>query len=290
MTKMDVNILHKLIEVQAPSNFETDMREYIKSVIPTHKDISILSDRNTSLAYYLNKGKKKTILLDAHMDEISGQVISITQDGFITIQMTGPLIEHMHGRPVSIFSSKHNKKIKGVILIQQAHLKKVREEKKDEYNKEILYVDIGSSNKKETESKIEIGDAVILNYSYTHLKKNVITSRGLDNKLGVYVLIHLLLYFIKHSKELEYNIICNFTGDEETGQTSVSHFKDIIIDSIIVIDTDWASDVPFINQDIYGKANIGKGAILTRSDTDDGLFDIFNTFPFSPLKRPEISV
>jgi putative aminopeptidase FrvX len=277
MTMMDINILHKLISVHAPSNFETDMREYIKSVIPNNKHLSIISDRNTSLAFYLNKGKKKTVLIDAHMDEISGQIVSINDKGFITIQMTGPLIEHMHGRPVTIFSSILNKKIPGVILIQHAHLKQTRKEKKDEYNKEILYVDIGSSSKKETKSKVEIGDPVIVDYLYTHLKKNIITSRGLDNKLGVFVLIHLLLYCLKHGSTLQYNVIFNFTGDEETGRTSVSHFKDIILDSIIVIDTDWASDVPFINQDVYGVADIGKGAIVTRSDVDDGLFERFKT-------------
>ena len=274
---MNSNILHKLIDIRSPSNFETDMRTHIKSIIPSHKHLSIISDRNTSLAFYLNKGKKKTILLDAHMDEISGQIISILDNGFVSIQMTGPLIEYMHGRPVTIISSKTHKPLNGVILIQHAHLKDIREDKEDYYNKEILYVDIGSSSKKETKSKIEIGDPVILNYDYTYLNKNIITSRGLDNKLGVYVLIHLLLYFIKNSQQLQYNIIFNFTGDEETGKSSVGHFSNIDIDSIIVIDTDWSSDVPFIDPDIYGEINIGDGAVLTRSDEDDGMFVTFNT-------------
>lgn len=124
------NILHSLIDIQSPSNFETEMRNHIKSIIPTHKRLSIISDRNTSLAFHLDTGSKKTILIDAHMDEISGQIISILDNGFMSIQMTGPLIEHMHGRPVTIFSSKLDKKIKGTILIQHAHTKDVREKKK----------------------------------------------------------------------------------------------------------------------------------------------------------------
>lgn len=272
---MNPNILHSLIDIQSPSNFETDMRNHIKSIIPSHKHLSIISDRNTSLGYFLNKGKEKTILIDAHMDEISGQVVSILDNGFLSIQMTGPLIEYMHGRPLTILSSKLNKKVKGVIMIQHAHLKDIREDKEDYYNKENLYVDIGSSSKKETQSKIEIGDAVILDYTYAYLKKNIITSRGLDNKLGVFILIHLLQYFIKNINNLQYNVIFNFSGDEETGKSSVGHFNNINIDSVIVIDTDWSSDVPFIDQDVYGEINIGKGAVLTRSDEDDGLFKIF---------------
>jgi len=274
-SKMDTSILHSLIKIKSPSNFETNMREYIKSIIPSHPKVSIISDKNTSLAFYLNKGMKKTILIDAHMDEISGQIISITGDGFLTVTMTGPLLEYMHGRPVVLFSSKTKTEIKGTMMIQQAHLKNFREDNEDYYNKNILYIDVGSSSKSETAKQFEIGDPFVLDYSYYYLKKNIITSRGLDNKFGVYVLIHLLHYFLKHTKDLQYNVIFNFTGDEETGKSSVSHFKDIDLESIIVIDTDWSSDMPFLDESIYGEVGIGQGPVITRSDEDDGLFEVF---------------
>ena len=273
--KMNPKILHSLINIKSPSNFETKMREYIKSIIPSHPKLSIISDRNTSLAFYLNKGAQKTILLDAHMDEISGQVISVTDKGFLTVTMTGPLLEYMHGRPIILFSSKTNTEIKGTMMIQHAHLKDYRVDNEDYYNKNVLYIDIGSSSKKESFKKIEIGDPFVLDYSYYYLKKNIITSRGLDNKIGVYVLIHLLQYFLKKNTDLQYNVIFNFTGDEETGKSSVNHFKDMEIDSIIVIDTDWSSDVPFLNANIYGEINIGEGPVITRSDEDDGLYEVF---------------
>ena len=274
-SKMNPNILHSLIKIKSPSNFETNMREYIKSIIPSHPKMSIISDRNTSLAFHLHNGKKHTILIDAHMDEISGQIISITEEGFLTANMTGPLLEYMHGRPIILFSSKTNTEIKGVLMIQQAHLKDYREDNDDFYNKNVLYIDIGSSSKSESQKKIEIGDPFVLDYSYYYLKKDLITSRGLDNKLGVYILIHLLLYFLKKNTNLQYNVIFNFTGDEETGKSSVSHFKDIDIQSIIVIDTDWSSDMPFLDETIYGEVSLGKGPVVTRSDEDDGLFSTF---------------
>ena len=274
-SKMNPNILHSLIKIKSPSNFETNMREYIKSIIPAHPKMSIISDRNTSLAFHLHNGKKHTILIDAHMDEISGQIISITEEGFLTANMTGPLLEYMHGRPIILFSSKTNTEIKGVLMIQQAHLKDYREDNDDFYNKNVLYIDIGSSSKSESQKKIEIGDPFVLDYSYYYLKKDIITSRGLDNKLGVYILIHLLLYFLKKNTNLQYNVIFNFTGDEETGKSSVSHFKDIDIQSIIVIDTDWSSDMPFLDETIYGEVSLGKGPVVTRSDEDDGLFSTF---------------
>jgi len=65
---MNTNILHTLIRTHAPSNFETSIRNYIKSVIPSHKKVSLVSDKNTALAYHLNVNKKKTIVPDSHMD------------------------------------------------------------------------------------------------------------------------------------------------------------------------------------------------------------------------------
>ena len=274
-SKMDPAILHSLIKIKSPSNFETKMREHIKSIVPTHSKLSIISDKNTSLAFYLNKGMKQTVLIDAHMDEISGQIVSINNEGFLTVTMTGPLLEYMHGRPVILFSSKTNTEIKGTLMVQHAHLKNYREDNEDFYNKNILHVDIGSSSKKESLKKIEIGDPFVLDYSYYYLKKNIITSRGLDNKFGVYILIHILKYLLKHMNDLQYNVIFNFSGDEETGKSSISHLNDILLDSIIVIDTDWSSDTPFLDQDIYGEVNIGRGPVLTRSDEDDGLFGTF---------------
>ena len=273
--KLNPKILHSLIDIKSPSNFETTMREYIKSIIPSHPKLSIISDRNTSLAFFLDKGLKKTILIDAHMDEISGQVIAVTDDGFLTVTMTGPLLEYMHGRPIILFSSKTNTEIKGTMMIQQAHLKDYRDDNEDYYNKKILYIDIGSSSKQESLKKLEIGDPFVLDYSYYYLKKHIITSRGLDNKLGVYILIHLLQYFLKKNTDLQYNVIFNFTGDEETGKSSVSHFKDMNIQYIVVIDTDWSSDMPFLDETIYGEVSLGKGPVVTRSDEDDGLFSTF---------------
>lgn len=275
MSRINTKILHGLLNINAPTNHETAMREYIKSLIPRNKQLSKLSDVNTSLSYYLNANKRSTILLDAHMDEIRAQVIGITHQGFLSINFTGALAEFMHGRPVKIFSTKLNKTLPGIILIQQAHLKGVREKHSDPYNKSILYVDIGCSSKRAASAKIEIGDYLLLDYSYRYLNKNIISARGLDNKLGVYSLVQIILYALKHVKTLKYNIVINFSGDEETAKSSIGHLKKFKLKSVIVIDTDWASDMPFINQDIYGSVNIGDGVVVTRSDEDDGLYRTF---------------
>ena len=272
MSKINTKILHGLLNIGAPTNDESLIREFIKKQIPQHNKLTKISDLNTSLSYHLNIKKKKTILIDAHMDEIRGQIINITSEGFLTVNILGGLVEYMHGRPIVIYSSKVNKLVKGVTLIQHAHLKQLRQKYKNEYNKEILYADIGAESKASAMTKVEIGDYLIFDYKYRYLNKDIISARGLDNKLGVYVVIQLLTYFIKNITKLKYNLIISFSGDEESGKTSLSHLKKFKLDSIIVVDTDWSSDVPFINSDIYGSINIGAGAVITRGDEDDGLF------------------
>ena len=272
MSKINTKILHGLLNIGAPTNNEEQMRKFIKTLIPKHKNLSKISDRNTSLSYYLDANKKKTVLIDAHMDEIRGQIINITADGFLTINILGGLVEYMHGRPIIIYSTKNKKVIHGVTMVQHAHLKQLRKKYQNEYNKQILYADIGVKTKKEAIAKVEIGDYLIFNYQYRYLNKNILSARGLDNKLGVYVVIQLLKYFIKNIKKLKYNLVISFSGDEESGKTSLTHLKKFKLNAIIVIDTDWASDVPFLNSDVYGTINIGDGAVITRGDEDDGLF------------------
>ena len=272
MSKINTKLLHGLLNIGAPTNNEHAIRTFIKTQIPNHSKLTKLSDLNTSLSYHLNANKKKTILIDAHMDEIRGQIINITPDGFLTINILGGLVEYAHGRPITIYSSKVDTVVNGVTLVQHAHVKQLRKKYKNDYNKAILYADIGAKSKKDAMAKVEIGDYLLFNYEYRYLNKDVISARGLDNKLGVYVVIQLLKYFIKNITKLKYNLIISFSGDEESGKTSLSHLKNFKLDSIIVVDTDWSTDVPFLNSDIYGSINIGGGAVITRGDEDDGLF------------------
>jgi len=276
-SRQEYKILENLINIYSPSNEERELCTFLTNIklnnfIPDDKIIN-------SVIFRLNLGRKKTVLLDAHIDEIHSRVVSITQNGFLVVKVIGSHPKNLMGRPVKIISTKKKKSeiLDGVFLADIPHLKDIQEKYSDKFNEEVLYVDIGALNKEEAYDRIEIGDSIIPDYGYSYLTKDLFRGRGLDNKLGVFTLIKLLQFFDKNPDRSAYNIIINFSGKEEVSKAPYLHHRDTKIDTIIVVDTDCATDVPFVNEELYGLVELGRGPVITRSSEDSGLYNILKS-------------
>ena len=72
------------------------------------------------------------------------------------------------------------------------------------------------------------------------------------------------------------NLIFNFSSGEEIGTTPYLNYTNNInikqIDKIIILDTIFSLDVPFINKDIHGNITLGKGPVLERGGSNRGLY------------------
>lgn len=279
LTQEDKKLLEGLINTYSPSGDEGTICNFIKDNYHDGNatNATVINKQINSITFYLDCGRKKTILLDAHIDEISSRIISITDKGFLIVKVMGTDPVNLNGRPVKVFSSVNNKILQGVYLIDPPHLKKQREKYKDNYNNSLLYVDIGVSTEADAAELVEIGDPIVSDYSFQYLNENIFTGRALDNKLGTFVLMKLLKYFDTCKDKSKYNIIFNFSGKEEVGLAQYLHFSDKEIDSIIVIDTGIATDVPFISEEKYGKKELGKGPVICRGMDSSGLFKVFKT-------------
>ena len=61
-----------------------------------------------------------------------------------------------------------------------------------------MWIDIGAKDNKEAQKMINIGDSVVIDFTFKFLNNKLFVGRGLDNKLGTAVLIELLKYFDKN--------------------------------------------------------------------------------------------
>ena len=270
---LDLTILEELINIYSPSNHEQDLCNYIKN-IPV-KNFKLINRQITSLTYYLDNKSDKTLLVDAHIDEVCSKIINITTEGFILATGVGQSSKMMFARPAKIMSSKLNKLVSGVYLNDVPHIARTRKKYRDKYNENMLYFDIGVKTKEEALEKVEIGDPIIPDYTYSYLNDNMFVGRALDNKVGTFILIKLLKYFDKNKDKSKYNLLFNFSGKEETGSISYLQFQKFKIHSILVLDTAWSTDVPFIDDNKYGDINLGDGIVISRGSDDSGLFDVF---------------
>ena len=243
-----IKTLKKIISLYSPTNNEELLCSYLSSL--KLRNFEIINDYNNSVTFFLDNNKNKTLLVDAHIDEICSKVISITKNGFLQVHVIGTYPKMIMGKPVKILSTKLDKIIEGVNLINVPHLMRQRKKFNNPYNYNILYVDIGASSYIEASNLVNIGDSIIFDYDYKMLNKKLFVGRGLDNKIGTTILVELLKHFDKNPQSSDYNLIFNFSGREETGDLTHMHFLEHKIDYLIVLDTTIATDVPFINQEL----------------------------------------
>ena len=267
---MNLDILKDLLSLDSPVDHEIEIINYIKKFNWNNFKIFEKLSNNKNFVLYKNNNSKKNLLIDAHIDEICSRIHLITDEGFLIVKSIGTDESNLFGKPVKVISSVTNKKYRGVYLIDPPHFKNLRKKYDNKINKNLLYVDLGFKNKKEAEKKVRIGDHVLIDYPHFQINKDTITGRGLDNKIGTSILINLLNYFNKHKSK--FNLIFNFSSKEEIGKTSYLNHNIFQINEIIVMDTTFATDVPFIKKELYGDVSLSKGPVLERGGANNNIY------------------
>jgi endoglucanase len=274
----DSKLLFKLLKIYSPSNFEDSMVDFLSSL--KLKRFKSFSTPNKTIIFMPNKidSSKKTILLDAHIDTIHYRVKSKTAD-YLVVQSIGFDATKNIGLPVKVLSHS-GKIIPGIVVNYPPHLPK----KNEVSSKNYAFVDIGDENIKD----VLIGDPIVFDVKPQMIGKNIMTGYGLDNKVGVFVLLKLLSYFDSHNSK--YNILFNFSSKEEIGNVSLDHVDDMQIDEIIVVDTDTAVDQPNIAGDAnYTVIKSAHGPTVSRN-TDDSTMIFERLYKISKEKKIPIQI
>lgn len=208
----------------------------------------------------IDLGKEKTILLDAHIDEVGMVVTNVSENGFLTVNNCGGIdLRTLPAREVTVHGKED---VSGVFISTPPHLSKADEKFKD-INK--ILIDVGEENAK----KVSAGDFVTYKNNFVSLGDTRISAKALDNRAGCAVLLALAEKL--SGKALPCNIIFLFSDGEELGlrgaRTSVyAHSPS----EAIVIDVSFgnAPDVPSSKCGKLGKgAMIGISPVLDRNIT-----------------------
>ena len=111
------NKFKELVSIYSPSGAEEEMRNYLKGKLQNYAD-KIEEDVLGNLIVYKNgsfKENSKTIMIIAHMDEVSMMVSYIEDNGFIRITKVGGLdVNLMRSRSIVILHEKQL--VHGVII------------------------------------------------------------------------------------------------------------------------------------------------------------------------------
>ena len=204
------DVLFDLCSADGVSGDEFSAASIAYNELKKFTDSAYVDDFGNVFARIDNK-KKKTVLLDAHIDQVGFVVNYITDDGFLRFSPVGGIDKRLlPAQQVEIISK--NGKIPGVITSVPPHLSN-ESDKAPSYDD--LYIDAGLSGD-EAKKIIPLGSRVLFKSEPTTLIGDRISSKALDDRAGVAVILRSLELVGDLSG---YNIDIAFSCQEETGES-----------------------------------------------------------------------
>ncbi|GAA5520468.1 putative aminopeptidase YsdC [Fodinibius salicampi] len=262
MDRQEQEFLEELLITPSPTGFESQGQKVWKKYVEQFAD-SVEADAYGSACAKLNTSfDVVTVMLEAHCDEIGMIVQHITENGFVYINKLG-------GSDSTIARAKrvniHTKKgvVSGVIGNTAIHL----QDKKNGGGKQPawkdIYVDIGAQSREEALEMVQVGDPITYADEYEYLSDDILSGRGLDNRIGGFMIAQVLRKLEERRDELNVNVVALNSVQEEIGGYGARMMSyRIDPDMALVTDVTHATDTPGIKNKEHGLVKLGEGPSL----------------------------
>jgi putative aminopeptidase FrvX len=265
MTNDELHLLKNLIEIPSPSGFEENIAEFIEdTLLKFLSKEQIKRDKHNNVIVTLNYNKTKTVLLDAHLDEIGFIINNVDRWGSISLQYLG-------GGDSTILSARHlniltkNGIIPAVINRKHSHL--VWDEDTElNYVPYQADVDIGIRDKNEVLKLIELGNPVVYQHNFRQMSGNYFTGYGFDDKSGCFILLKVIKEIVSGRIKPSTNLVFVFSAQEESGTKLIPIIRNVNPDLIVELDVTFATDYGNIDEleREAGKCELNKGIVVSK--------------------------
>ena len=181
-----IELLKTLCALPGPSGCEYPVSDYIRAQAQPYAD-KIREDSIGNLMIF-RKGKKsgKTLMIDAHMDEVGIICKGYTDDGCIKFGFVGGVDPRVViGRRVLF------RNVRGVIGLKAVHLT-TREERKTMPKTSSLYIDIGASDKKAAKKRVPLGTYGVFDSACVEFGDGMLKAKAIDDRVGCAAALTLL--------------------------------------------------------------------------------------------------
>ena len=236
-------LLKELCETPAVSGDESAIRNVIEDELEECAD-SLETDNFGNLIVRRGSGDK-TLMIDAHMDQIGMGVRRITEEGFIRVSKIGGAY------PISIVNqrvkvhSSEGDELTGVIGGKPSHLVKDKSEG-DLPQMKKAFVDIGAEDKQDVLDRgVRVGDYITFDRDFKEMINGYVTGPAMDNRIGCAIAIEAFKNF-----DEDYELVAVFSAQEEVGRkgAKTSAFN-VRPDAAVVLETARAGDTPNMDLD-----------------------------------------
>lgn len=261
MRKESLAFLEEIVSTPSPSGFEQPVQRVIRQYVsPFASEISV--DVNGNLTAALNPGGYPRIMLAGHCDQIGFMVQHLSEDGCISFSAIGGIdTAIVSGERVVIHTAQGP--VQGVIGRKPIHLQKPEERKGEAKDISSMWIDIGASDKAESEKVVEIGDPITFELGLTRLLGDRVAAPGMDDKVGSFAVMEALRLLGK--RKIKCAVYAVSTVQEELGLRGArTSAYTLDPQAAIAVDVTFATDHPHVEKSAIGDLRLGKGPVIAK--------------------------
>ncbi|WP_025323242.1 M42 family metallopeptidase [Deferrisoma camini] len=267
------DFLKRLTDAPSPSGFEQPAQRVWRAHVEPHVD-ELHTDVMGSSWGVLRGPDRPRVMLAGHVDEIGLMVRYIDDQGFLYFAPIGGVDAHLlPGQRVRVHGREGA--VTGVVGRKPIHLLEHDERSKVAKIKDLC-IDIGAAGRDEAEARVAVGDPVTFAFELERLGGDRVASRGLDDKMGSFVVAETLRRLAERKPDLGCTVYGVSTVQEEVGLRGArtSAFG-IDPDVGICVEVTFATDHPGVDKKAVGDVQVGKGPVLSRgANINPRLFEL----------------
>jgi tetrahedral aminopeptidase len=260
MQENSLSFLKNLLHTPSASGFEHAIQDVVRAWAKQYAD-EVRTDRHGNVLAVLNPGGEPRIMLAGHCDQIALMVQHIDDNGYLYVQPIGGWdMQILLGQNLTVWTDAGP--LVGVISRRAPHLLTSEERNKVPQFTDI-WIDIGAKDRKEAEGLVMAGDPVTFELGSREMRNGLITSPGLDDKVGVWTVMEALR--LMQGRPLQASIWCVSTVQEEIGLRGATTSAYGIHPSVgIAVDVCHATDTPGNDKKQLGETKLGSGPVIFR--------------------------
>ncbi|MEL6533878.1 MAG: M20/M25/M40 family metallo-hydrolase [Bacteroidota bacterium] len=253
--------LYQYLNNPSPTGFESAGQQiwldYLKPFVAEY-----FTDNYGTAVGVINPGQEKSVVIEAHADEISWFVNYISEDGYIYVRRNGGSDHQIApSMRVNIFT-EGGKVVPGVFGWPAIH---VRHDEKD-LNPTLknIFVDVGARSKAEVEELgVHVGAVMTFQDELMEMGDYYV-GRALDNRMGGYMIAQVARKLKEEGKELPFTLYVVNAVQEEIGLRGAQMIAERLKPNLAIV-TDVCHDTtaPLYNKIVSGDQKAGKGPVLT---------------------------
>lgn len=253
--------LEELLITPSPTGFESRGQKVWTQYAGKYADEVETDAYGSAFAKLTVAGAGKTIMLEAHCDEIGMIIQHVDESGFISVNKLGgsdPAI----ARAKKVFIHTRKGLVTGIIGNTAVHLQDRDNQKQPGWKD--LFIDIGAQNREEALKMVQVGDPVTYTDDFEYLSDDLLSGRALDNRIGGFIIAEAFRRLASRKKDLKVNVAALNAVQEEIGGFGARMMSyRLMPDAALVTDVTHATDTPGINQKEHGRIKLGEGPSIT---------------------------